>query len=277
MCGSTATEAVLVCTRPCVSVTGTRCTRCTPDSNRSAAYALSATSASTLSPFAGASKDAAASRSPPLSCLEHESISKRQPRRLACSSYIFNRSAANSAASSPPAPARTSRTAPVASSASSRGSNNKAKRSSISRTSRSTSSRSAEAIALSSSSSSLFRCRSTEVSDSISSRRQRRRSQAATTRSTRESSLFIDAIWRWGGGGSATSDWSRSSLRRTVASRRAASAGVMMDARSWVPGEDASAERRRGKSVGATRATGVRERGVASNDDRKKPETPRRA
>jgi hypothetical protein len=51
----------------------------------------------------------------------------------------------------------------------------------------------------------------------------------------------------------------------------------MMDARSWFPGEDASAERRRGKSVGATRATGVRERGVASNDDRKKPETPRRA
>src|SRR5690348_3780150 len=31
-CGSTATVAVLVCTRPCDSVTGTRCTRCTPDS-----------------------------------------------------------------------------------------------------------------------------------------------------------------------------------------------------------------------------------------------------
>ena len=44
-----------------------------------------------------------------------------------------------------------------------------------------------------------------------------------------------------------------------------------------VPGEDASAERRRGKPVGAdSRATGVRERGVASNGDRT-PETPRRA
>ena len=81
-----------------------------------------------------------------------------------------------------------------------------------------------------------------------------------------------------GGGGSATSDRSRSSLRRTVASRRAASAGVMMDIReSRVPGEDASAEKRRGKPVGAdSRATGVRERGVASNGDRT-PETPRRA
>mmetsp|Transcript_958 Transcript_958/g.3663 ORF Transcript_958/g.3663 Transcript_958/m.3663 type:complete len:205 (+) Transcript_958:3419-4033(+) len=31
-CGNTATEAVEVCTRPCVSVAGTLCTRCTPDS-----------------------------------------------------------------------------------------------------------------------------------------------------------------------------------------------------------------------------------------------------
>jgi hypothetical protein len=52
----------------------------------------------------------------------------------------------------------------------------------------------------------------------------------------------------------------------------------MMDIReSRLSGEDASAERRRGKPVGAdSRATGVRERGVASNGDRT-PETPRRA
>ena len=30
---NTATVQALVCMRPCVSVTGTRCTRCPPDSN----------------------------------------------------------------------------------------------------------------------------------------------------------------------------------------------------------------------------------------------------
>ena len=40
-CGSTATEAVDVCRRPAVSVTGTRCTLCTPLSHLSWPYAPS--------------------------------------------------------------------------------------------------------------------------------------------------------------------------------------------------------------------------------------------
>ena len=36
----TATVAVEVCTRPLLSVAGTRCTRCTPDSNLSLLYTL---------------------------------------------------------------------------------------------------------------------------------------------------------------------------------------------------------------------------------------------
>ena len=36
--GETSTPAAEVCTRPCDSVTGTRCTRCTPPSNFSSAY-----------------------------------------------------------------------------------------------------------------------------------------------------------------------------------------------------------------------------------------------
>src|SRR5690606_39947071 len=39
--GSTATDAAEVCTRPCVSVSGTRCTRCTPDSYFSCPYTSS--------------------------------------------------------------------------------------------------------------------------------------------------------------------------------------------------------------------------------------------
>src|ERR1035441_9052072 len=38
--GSTATVIADVCTRPCVSVAGTRCTRCTPDSYFSCEYTL---------------------------------------------------------------------------------------------------------------------------------------------------------------------------------------------------------------------------------------------
>jgi hypothetical protein len=36
--GSTSTPAALVCTRPCDSVIGTRCTRCTPPSYFSSPY-----------------------------------------------------------------------------------------------------------------------------------------------------------------------------------------------------------------------------------------------
>ena len=39
--GRTATDAADVCTRPCVSVAGTRCTRCTPDSYFSVPYTFS--------------------------------------------------------------------------------------------------------------------------------------------------------------------------------------------------------------------------------------------
>ena len=39
--GNTATVAAEVCTRPCVSVAGTLCTRCTPDSYLSVPYTLS--------------------------------------------------------------------------------------------------------------------------------------------------------------------------------------------------------------------------------------------
>ena len=39
--GITSTPAAEVCTRPCDSVTGTRCTRCTPPSNFSSAYGAS--------------------------------------------------------------------------------------------------------------------------------------------------------------------------------------------------------------------------------------------
>ena len=39
--GSTSTPAALVCTRPWLSVTGTRWTRCTPPSNLSRAYGAS--------------------------------------------------------------------------------------------------------------------------------------------------------------------------------------------------------------------------------------------
>ena len=48
--GITSTPAAEVCTRPWLSVTGTRCTRCTPPSNFSSAYGASPGSGVALAP-----------------------------------------------------------------------------------------------------------------------------------------------------------------------------------------------------------------------------------
>ena len=94
--GSTATVAAEVWMRPCVSVSGTRCTRCTPDSNFSLAKAPR--------PFTSAM----ISLKPPTVPSEAEITSTLQPCKAANFSYIRNRSPANSEASSPPVPARIS-------------------------------------------------------------------------------------------------------------------------------------------------------------------------
>ena len=104
--GSTATVAAEVWIRPAASVSGTRWTRCTPDSNLS----LAKTSRPLIK--------AVASLNPPRPVSERSRISNRHPRNAAYLWYMRKSSAANNAASSPPVPARTSRIALRSSSAS---------------------------------------------------------------------------------------------------------------------------------------------------------------
>ncbi len=82
--------------RPFASVSGMRCTRCTPDSYLSMPYAPAP------------SIRHSASLSPPPSIMDCESISVFQPFASAKRKYMRMSSAAKSAASSPPAPARIS-------------------------------------------------------------------------------------------------------------------------------------------------------------------------
>ena len=95
--GSTATVIAEVCTRPCVSVAGTRCTRCTPLSHLSCEY--------TRSP----SMIAITSLYPPTPDSESDSTSTFHRCCSAKRVYMRKTSAANSEASSPPVPARISR------------------------------------------------------------------------------------------------------------------------------------------------------------------------
>ena len=92
----TATVAAEVWIRPWLSVAGTRCTRCPPDSKRSARQAPSPSTPKTIS------------RSPPTSDACSPMLSRRQRRASASLPYMRKRSAANSVASSPPVPARIS-------------------------------------------------------------------------------------------------------------------------------------------------------------------------
>ena len=90
--------AALVWSFPFDSVTGTRWTRCVPDSNFSLEY--------TSSPSITAEQ----SFTPPSSVSLMLAISSFQPRLSAYMVYIRKRECANSAASSPPVPARISKT-----------------------------------------------------------------------------------------------------------------------------------------------------------------------
>src|SRR5918912_1158845 len=92
--GSTATVAAEVWMRPWLSVAGTRWTRCTPDSQRIAPYAPSPCTLKITSLM------------PPSEPSEYESTSVRHPWRWMKRVYMRYRSAAKSAASSPPEAAR---------------------------------------------------------------------------------------------------------------------------------------------------------------------------
>mmetsp|Transcript_3698 Transcript_3698/g.12939 ORF Transcript_3698/g.12939 Transcript_3698/m.12939 type:complete len:213 (+) Transcript_3698:960-1598(+) len=94
--GITATDAVDVCTRPWVSVAGTRCTRCTPASHFSLLYTLSPVMPITTS------------RYPPWSFSVWLMGSIFHPISELYFSYMRRRSPAHMPASSPPAPARIS-------------------------------------------------------------------------------------------------------------------------------------------------------------------------
>ena len=94
--GSTATVAALVCMRPLLSVTGTRCTRCTPLSYFRVPY--------TSAP----DTEKSTSLNPPTAPSDTYVIATCQPFDSQKFLYILNRSPANSAASSPPVPARIS-------------------------------------------------------------------------------------------------------------------------------------------------------------------------
>mmetsp|Transcript_9523 Transcript_9523/g.43384 ORF Transcript_9523/g.43384 Transcript_9523/m.43384 type:complete len:270 (+) Transcript_9523:1398-2207(+) len=213
-CGNTATLAVDVCTRPCVSVAGTRCTRCTPDSNFRRPY--------TSSP----ANDAVTSLYPPVSDAFVATSSNRHPFFLANISYMRRRSAAKSAASSPPAPARTSRMTP-ASSASSAG---RSKCASVcSNWGSDSSSTSSSSFAICAISASDADSAMTVSSDAISSRCSLTDAYARTTRSARASSLLMRAMSEDFGGGSATSDARSSSCRAAMAFNRRSSAGVITD------------------------------------------------
>lgn len=86
-----------------VSLAGTRCTRCTPDSWRR--------TPKTPSPLPSnpgrALTEAVASRNPPICDSERESVSQDQPRNCARRAYMRKSSPANNDASAPPVPART--------------------------------------------------------------------------------------------------------------------------------------------------------------------------
>ena len=97
--GSTATEAAEVCTRPCVSVAGTRCTRCTPDSYFIVPYTLSPVTLQIISLYPPAA---------PSLALDTSNFQPLVSQNLA---YIRKRSPAKIAASSPPVPPRISRMA----------------------------------------------------------------------------------------------------------------------------------------------------------------------
>ena len=94
--GNTATVTVLVCTRPCVSVAGTRCTRWTPLSNLS----FRNTSWPLIPKMT--------SLNPPRSDVLASIGSTFQPCDSAYRMYMRCRSAENRADSAPPAPARIS-------------------------------------------------------------------------------------------------------------------------------------------------------------------------
>src|SRR5205823_8195588 len=102
--GVTSTPAAEVWMRPCDSVAGTRCTRCTPPSHFSldqTPYPPSGTPRVLIA--------TAASLYPPRSDSCESRTSVTQPRRSAYRRYIRSRSPANSADSSPPSPALISR------------------------------------------------------------------------------------------------------------------------------------------------------------------------
>ena len=94
--GITATVAVDVCTRPCDSVAGTRCTLCTPASHLSSEYTLSPVISTTISLY------------PPKSAVLAVKIVAVHPLLCAYLWYIRQRSPAQMPASSPPVPARIS-------------------------------------------------------------------------------------------------------------------------------------------------------------------------
>ena len=94
--GSTATVAALVCTRPCVSVAGTRCTRCTPLSYFMIPYTPSPVTLKMISLY------------PPEEPSLKLDTAILQPLVSMYLLYMRNRSPAKRAASSPPVPPRIS-------------------------------------------------------------------------------------------------------------------------------------------------------------------------
>ena len=101
--GITATVIVDVWIRPCVSVSGTHCTRCTPLSNFMRLYTLSPSIINDISLM------------PPSSVSFSFNISTLHFWRAAYILYIRNTLWANKAASSPPAPLRISTITPFSS------------------------------------------------------------------------------------------------------------------------------------------------------------------
>ena len=98
--GSTSTPAALVWIRPCDSVTGTRCTRCTPPSHFSRDQTPLPPSGT---PLVFTARETSFTPPRSESCTSITSVT--QPCRSAYRVYIRSRSAANSADSSPPSPA----------------------------------------------------------------------------------------------------------------------------------------------------------------------------
>ena len=94
--GSTATVAALVCMRPLLSVTGTRWTRCTPDSYFSTPYTPSPLTAKSIS------------LNPPTAPSLTLVMARFQPFDSQNFLYMAKRSPAKRQASSPPVPARIS-------------------------------------------------------------------------------------------------------------------------------------------------------------------------